>query len=326
MVFGGSSNALNPSSQLQEIFVAALQKIMNLLALTPGSSGIADPIAVQNMVLVLTNLQRGVLSSQSAVLESMIAQLNAWLKANGSNSEVKLGTHGSVSSSMSGAGSATSLLGVLSAGASLSGRASVSVAPLILTPVPVVTPATSSNAVTTVAGSSSSVPVSASISVVPASVVAPMGSSSSASSEVPLLVVADLDAVVAAAQARGQTSYNDASSQQALSESLASIASAFSVAGVNNDSNAFSTALKRLLGLIAGALNPSQSVGALFVGGLNQAMSVLAFNVGASGISDVNAFDNLLEIVTYLQNGMLAAHSSTLQIMVDQLNAFLQSH
>jgi hypothetical protein len=237
---------------------------------------------------------------------------------------------------------APSLLGMLTEGVSLAGPASVSVAPLVLTPVPDVMPAASSDSTTPVVASSVASPsivadaapvagVSASVvAAAPALALAPVvvaaPSSPVSSSPAQLLEVADLDAVVSVALARGQTSYNDASSQQALSASLASVASAFSVAGVNNDSNAFSVALKRLLTLVAGALNPSPVVGALFVGGLNQAMSVLAFNVGASGVSDLNSFDNMLEVVTYLQNGMLAGQASTLQIMVDELSAYLQSH
>lgn len=141
-----------------------------------------------------------------------------------------------------------------------------------------------------------------------------------------LLVPSDLDAVVANALVLGQASYEDAEGQRVLSSMLNDVASGFSVAGVNNDGVGFTQALKKFVGVVARVQSPSTAVQTVLVDGLRQAMGSLAFDVGSPGISDVNSFDNMLEIVTYLQNGMLAEQGVALGAMAESLNGWLRSH
>lgn len=309
-IFMGSHSVRNPSSAVQNFFVGELQRFMGFLALSPGSAGISDINAVKNMLLVVTNLQNDVLASQSAVLQPMISQLTAFI--NGVSSQV--GQIGGVGVSASGA--AATFVPVAS----------------IINAAPVQNASSAQRAVA-VSNSTGAVVVDSASSIIkvgddvlpvnkPRVIASPLPAVSTAT----LLVPADLDALVAGARGLGLVSYNDAVGMQNLSTILSKIDSAFSVAALNKDGAGFTQSLKDLVREFARALNPSVDVLESFVTHLNAAMSVLAFDVGAQGLSDVNSFDNMLEVVTYLRNGILAGHGSQLSAMSDRLDGWLRAH
>lgn len=149
---------------------------------------------------------------------------------------------------------------------------------------------------------------------------------SSASRETALLQVSDLDAAFAAAAASGKSSFNDAAGLMALKAKLVDVFAEGQGAAQAQNGQLFSLYILKIVGLAAQVLDPSDDVKLAFVDALQQAMSLLAFGGEAEKFGDINSFDNLLEVVTYLKSGTLASQASALSVMESQLNSWLQSH
>jgi len=151
-------------------------------------------------------------------------------------------------------------------------------------------------------------------------------SGGSAGQETELLEVSDLDAAFVSAAARGKSSFNDAAGLMSLDGKLAEVFAEGQGAAEAKNGQLFSGYLLKIVGLAAQVLEPSDEVKLAFVSALQRAMSLLAFGGEAAKFGDINSFDNLLEIVSYLKSGTLASQASALSVMESQLNSWLQSH
>ncbi len=162
-----------------------------------------------------------------------------------------------------------------------------------------------------------------------AAMTAPVASSSQAqvaASSTQLLSALDLDNAVAAVAGQGKQSFNDTAGLSSLQDKLSDLFTQGSAAVSVQNGQLFTRYATQILVLASQALDPSDDVKRAFVTALQRATSLVALNGEASKLSDVDAVDNLLEVVTYMQGGILASHSSELSVIASQLSAWLKSH
>ena len=134
-----------------------------------------------------------------------------------------------------------------------------------------------------------------------------------------LLEISDLDKVVA------DNSGRSLASGESFGSRLDGLFAGGALAAGAKDGELFTQYLQNLVAASVLQQDMSSDDELALISALQKAMGLLSF-VDPAGFSDINSFDNLLEVVTYLKGGVLSSRASSLSLMEEQLNAWLRSH